>query len=161
MVKMQVISKTHPMGIGTFNGLIIVMNEIETYLWRREVKLWEYRTVLADHLSDPSIELGKIVMLAVLSVFIATVVFIRECTFGWSNKVGSLHATTRGSEQTSLQSLQGQPLHPSSDIRRTPCLMVGLLLIGYCGGRIWGTMTRIGRRGCILESVRGRVLGYW
>src|ERR1700683_1986738 len=108
MVKMQVISKTHPMGIGSFNGAIIVMNDIETYLWRREVKLWEYRAVLADNLSDPNIEVGEIIMLALLGVFIAIVVFVRECTFGWSNKVGSrrlFHTTMRGSEQTSLQSL--------------------------------------------------------
>jgi hypothetical protein len=81
MVKMQVISKTHPMGIGNFNGPIIVMNDIETHLWRREVKLWEYSTVLADNLSDLSIELGKTKMLALLSVLIAIVVFVRECTF--------------------------------------------------------------------------------
>ena len=77
------------------------------HLGRREVKLWKDRTVLPDQLSDSSVELGKIITLAVVGVFVPVVFVIRESTFGWSSKGGSprrlVHATTKNQTNKSSE----------------------------------------------------------
>ena len=106
--------------------------EGEINLGRREVKLRKDRTVLLDDLSDSGIKLWKTIPLGRPCVFVVVIIaiIVRECTFGWSKKMGSRRLVqTRAENQTNKSSEPSGTTTPSESRYSQNSLLNGRIIV--------------------------------